>query len=77
MLGEDERRQALVGWNATRGGILENCLHDLFADQAARTPDAAALRFAGRRIDYRTLEKRANSSLRGVCAASASDPIRS
>jgi amino acid adenylation domain-containing protein len=69
MLGEEERRQALVGWNATAAIYPEICLHDLFADQAARTPDAAALRFAGRRIDYRTLEKRANQlawRLRGL-----------
>ena len=69
MLGEDERRQALVGWNATAAPYPEICLHDLFADQAARTPDAVALRFAGRRIDYRTLEKRANQlawRLRGL-----------
>ena len=69
MLGEEERQQALIGWSVPPAPYPEACLHDLFAEQAARTPDATALRFAGRRIDYRTLEKRANQlawRLRGL-----------
>jgi amino acid adenylation domain-containing protein len=69
MLGRDERRQAIGGWSATAAPYPQACLHELFAGQAARTPDAVALRFSGRRLDYRTLEKRANQlawRLRGL-----------
>ncbi len=69
LLGEEERRRALIGWSVAPAPYPEARLHDLFAAQAARTPDAPALHFAGRRIDYRTLERRANQlawRLRGL-----------
>ena len=64
MLGRDERREALAQWRATAAPYPPSCLHELFASQAARTPDAVALRFAGRRLDYRALDKRANQLAR-------------
>jgi len=60
MLDDDERRQAVVGWNDTASPYPEACLHDLIAEQARRTPNAVALRFAGKGIDYGSLERRAN-----------------
>jgi amino acid adenylation domain-containing protein len=61
LLGGEERRQLLEEWGATEGdapgGLL---LHELFALQAARTPGAEALRFAGRAITYRALDEAAN-----------------
>ena len=38
-----------------------NTLHDAFAAQVARTPDAIALTHAGQSINYRTLDARANA----------------
>ena len=64
MLGRDERRQALAEWRATAAPYPPACLHELFASQAARTPDAVALRFAGRRLSYGALDKRANQLAR-------------
>ncbi|HEV2733727.1 MAG TPA: amino acid adenylation domain-containing protein, partial [Longimicrobiaceae bacterium] len=55
-----ERAQVLDEWNATGADYPERCLHDLFAEQAARTPDAAAVRFAGRATTYAALERSAN-----------------
>ncbi len=55
-----ERAQVLEAWNATARPYPERCLHELFAEQAARTPGAAALRFAGRTTTYAELERRAN-----------------
>jgi amino acid adenylation domain-containing protein len=60
MLDDEEHRQAVVGWNDTASPYPEACLHDLFADQARRTPNALALRYEGRGIDYASLERRAN-----------------
>lgn len=37
-----------------------DCLHELFAAQAARTPDALAIVFEGERLNYQELEQRSN-----------------
>jgi amino acid adenylation domain-containing protein len=61
MLGADERRTVLEGFNATGvdfGGAPS--LHALVAMQAARTPDAVAVVFEGERVTYAELERRAN-----------------
>ncbi len=55
-----ERVQLLQEWNETAAGYPERCLHELFAEQAARTPDAAAIRFEGRTTTYAELERSAN-----------------
>jgi amino acid adenylation domain-containing protein len=60
MLDDEERRRAVNGWNDTASPYPDACLHDLFADQARRTPNALALRYAGKGIDYGSLDRRAN-----------------
>ncbi len=55
-----ERAWLLEEWTATERAYPERCLHELFAEQAARTPDAAALRFGGRTVTYAELERSAN-----------------
>ena len=64
-----ERAQLLAEWNAAGGRLpAERCLHELFAEQAARTPDAAAIRFAGRTTTYAELERSANRLARHLRA---------
>ena len=42
--GDRERRQMLVEWNADGGGLSARaCVHELFEEQVARTPDAIAV----------------------------------
>ena len=60
MLSEDERRHSVTGWNSTSAPYPQRCLHELFAEQAQRTPDAVALIFKDERITYRDLDERAN-----------------
>jgi amino acid adenylation domain-containing protein/non-ribosomal peptide synthase protein (TIGR01720 family) len=61
LLSFAERQQVLAGWNDTAHAYPEDArIHEVFAAQAARTPDAVALRFEGREVSYRDLDQRAN-----------------
>src|SRR5438874_2695543 len=60
LLGDEERRQ-LTEWNRTDTPYpADRCLHELFQEQAARTPGAEAVVCAGERVTYRELNARAN-----------------
>ena len=64
LLTAAERHQVLGEWNDTAadlGPASEACLHDLVAAQAARTPAAVAVVFAGEELTYRELDRRAGS----------------
>ena len=61
LLTPAERRRLLVDWNDTAVDYPRDaCLHDLFAQQAARTPDAVAVTFAGSDLTYAELDARSN-----------------
>ncbi|QOY92809.1 non-ribosomal peptide synthase/polyketide synthase [Massilia sp. UMI-21] len=61
MLDQAERAQLLVEWNDTAAGWpQERCLHALFAEQAARTPEAVALTDAAGQLSYAELDRRSN-----------------
>ncbi|MDB5059708.1 MAG: Glutamate-semialdehyde aminotransferase [Chloroflexi bacterium] len=65
LLSADERQQLLVEWNATATSYpADRCLHQLFEDQAARTPDAVAVAFEDQWLSYRELDQRANQLAR-------------
>lgn len=56
-----ERRRLLREWNDTRRDVPDECcVHDLFARQVARTPDAVSVVFAGTSLSYAGLHARAN-----------------
>jgi len=60
LLGPEERER-LAGWS--RSGAADapaRCVHELFAEQAARRPDAVALAYGGERIRYAELDRRAD-----------------
>jgi amino acid adenylation domain-containing protein len=61
ILGEAERERLLVGWNATEAGYpAGDLVHELFAAQALRTPDAVALAFGAEETTYAGLDAAAN-----------------
>ena len=51
---------ALRAWNDTTRPVPDACIHELFEDQAARTPDAVALIYRGQQMTYRELDQRTN-----------------
>ena len=61
LLTPAERHQILKEWNRTEAAYpTQQCVHQLFEAQAARSPDAVAVVYEGRSLKYRDLEARAN-----------------
>src|SRR6266542_3587456 len=61
LLAEPERQQLLVEWNQTAAGYPESsCLHELFEQQAGRTPERMAVRCGEQTLTYRELNEQAN-----------------
>jgi amino acid adenylation domain-containing protein len=61
LLSAEEARQLLIEWNETATAYpVDMCVHELFAAQAAQTPDAVALVFDDVKLSYRELNERAN-----------------
>src|SRR3712207_6291640 len=55
-----ERDRLLYEWNATHVERPGTCVHRLFEDQAARTPEAVAVVCGPRSLTYGELDRRAN-----------------
>ncbi|HEX8190598.1 MAG TPA: amino acid adenylation domain-containing protein, partial [Pyrinomonadaceae bacterium] len=65
LLTEAERRRILTEWNATAAGYpLDRCLHQLFEEQAERTPVSVAVAFGEERLTYGELNGRADGLAR-------------
>ena len=60
ILSPEERHTILRTWNDTAHPIAATTLPELFAAQAARTPDAIAVVFEGHSLSYGELDARAN-----------------
>lgn len=61
LLGPDLRRRVLEDWNDTDIAVRgDACIHQLFEEQADRTPDVDAFIFERASITYRRLDERAN-----------------
>lgn len=60
LLSEAEQQQLLVEWNDTETEYPNQCIHQLFAAQVERTPDAVAVVFQDEQLTYTQLNQRAN-----------------
>ncbi|MFL6805013.1 MAG: non-ribosomal peptide synthetase, partial [Xanthobacteraceae bacterium] len=60
MLGPEERARIVRGWNDTAQTVASTSLLELFAEQAARTPEAAAVVFDDEHLSYAELDRSAN-----------------
>ncbi|WP_313301522.1 non-ribosomal peptide synthetase [Pseudomonas sp.] len=66
MLSEAERHVLIGQLQGEQGLSLEHTVHGLFAAQAARTPHAQALTFAGQHMSYAELDQQANRLARAL-----------
>jgi len=61
VLPETERALVVEAWNRTAAEVpADRCIHELFAAQAERTPDAVAVRFEEESLTYAELDHAAN-----------------
>jgi amino acid adenylation domain-containing protein len=57
----EERHQMLVEWNDTKTNYpKDKCVHELFEEQAEKSPDAVAVLYGEQQLTYRELNRRAN-----------------
>jgi amino acid adenylation domain-containing protein len=82
ILSEAEKYQLLVEWNDTKRNYpKDKCVHELFEEQAEKSPDAVAAVYEEQQLTYGELNRRANQlahylrergvgpeSLVGICA---------
>lgn len=57
-LSSEERHALTVEWNATQVAQPDRCAHELFAEQATRTPDAVAVVSGADTLTYAELDAR-------------------
>ncbi len=61
LLSDEELQQQLVEWNDTgREYPSEKCIHELIAEQVAKTPDSIAVEHEGETLTYRALDEQSN-----------------
>src|SRR5689334_12408774 len=61
LLSDEDRRQLLVEWNESDKDFAQaSCLHQIFEEQVAQTPQATAVTFEGENLTYADLNRRAN-----------------
>jgi amino acid adenylation domain-containing protein/thioester reductase-like protein len=61
ILPPDERRQVIEGFNATHTGYpMDRLVHELFEEQARRTPTAAAVTYCTQSLTYAKLNRSAD-----------------
>jgi len=73
LLDDAERDQLLLAWNPTQVYPHNKCLHQLFEEQTARTPDAVAVTFKEEQLTYAELNARANRLARRLRRAGLGD----
>jgi nonribosomal peptide synthetase DhbF len=77
LLTQSERNQILVEWNKPRKDYGQaRCIHQLFEEQAKRTPEAAAVICEGEQLSYQELNRRANQLARYLSERGAGPEIR-
>src|SRR5437660_1645179 len=77
MLSEPEKQQLLVEWHRTESPYSSNkCVHQLFEEQAAKTPQAVAVMNEDGQISYGELNRRANQLAHYLVKMSVGPEVR-
>jgi amino acid adenylation domain-containing protein/non-ribosomal peptide synthase protein (TIGR01720 family) len=77
LLVGEERRQVLAEWNATAVEVpRQTCLHELFARQAERVPEATAVSFGDAHLSYRELAHRSGRLARHLRTLGVGPEVR-
>jgi amino acid adenylation domain-containing protein len=77
LLTAAENHQLTVQWNDTAADYpAHRCLHEVFAEQAARTPDRVAVAFGDAQLSYDELNRRANQLAHHLQALGVSTATR-
>ena len=72
-----ERARVVEEWNRTEAPYpADRCVHELLAEQAARTPEAVAVVFGEEALTYAELDARANRLARRLAALGAGPEAR-
>ncbi|MEW5928738.1 MAG: amino acid adenylation domain-containing protein [Gemmatimonadota bacterium] len=66
LLGAAERERVVAEWNDTARPYPDALVHELFAEQAARTPDAPAVLTGGEPLTYAGLDRRSDLLARAL-----------
>ena len=65
LMSEDEYQQVLVAWNGeSKEYRSDRCIHEVFEEQALRTPHAKAIVYENEHLTYEALNSRANQLAR-------------
>lgn len=65
VMNDAERRMVLSEWNRTDTDFsAEKCIHEIIEEQAARRPEATAVKFEQQELSYKDLNARANQLAR-------------
>ncbi|MBV9788338.1 MAG: amino acid adenylation domain-containing protein [Chloroflexi bacterium] len=76
-LTDDERQRLIHDWNNTAVDYAQDvCLHQLVAEQVARTPEAIAVTFEGQSLSYAELDARANQLAHQLQALGVGPEVR-
>jgi natural product biosynthesis luciferase-like monooxygenase protein/amino acid adenylation domain-containing protein len=77
MLTAAERHELLVQWNETRADVPEDrCVHELFEEQAVRTPKALAVSDGKKQLSYQELNRRADELARRLARFGVGPEVR-
>ena len=60
LMGEADRRRAVVDWNATETSYPQSSMAELFEAQVRRSPNAIAVAYGERQLTYQELNARSN-----------------
>jgi len=76
LMADAQRQRLLADWNATAAELPRRCIHELFAEQAARTPHAVALVFQDDSVTYAELDRRSDALARRLAVLGVGPEVR-